>query len=101
MNVPYTPESITVTAEKASALEYWSLDGTLKWPDVITFVYKNGVEETEEHVPDTITTEQAFGSAWVMPITHNHMDEIAYIYLTFGLNDGETGTRWRIRFNLS
>lgn len=100
MNVPYTPESITVTAEKASALDYWSLDGTLKWPDVITFVYKNGVEETEEHVPSTITMTQASAPLWVMPITNGHMDEIAYIYLTFGLHDTENGTKWRIRFNL-
>lgn len=63
-------------------------------------MYKNGVEETEEHVPDTITSEQAHADEWVMPITNSHMDEIAYIYLTFGLHDGENGTKWRIRFNL-
>ena len=101
INVPVKFYELIVTAGKADPLEYWSRDGTLKWPDIVTFVYKNGVEETEEHVPDSITTTQAFASTWVIRASNSHMDEVAYIYVTFGIYDGETGTRWRIRFNLS
>ena len=100
MDVPITLKKIYVTAEKVNDEDYWGFDDTLKWPDVVTYVYSNGVEETVEHVPNTITSTQAHADTWDMSLEiTGSMEDVVYMLLTFGIYDGENGTKWQIKFN--